>query len=242
MSLGEHLEELRTKLIQGLLLVGALTLVFLSFGKEVHSFLISPYRHVLGPDAKFIQIQLMAPFVIYLKSSFLISVLFALPILLYLLWTFVAPAVSSKTELWGKAVILFSTLLFWSGLAICWFLVFEDFLRIFLVVLQPEGVNPQLPIEEYYDIFFNLHLVFGSAFQLPIVLILLGRLGIISSDVLFNRWRESVLIIALASAILSPGPDVFSMCMLLVPLVFLFLLSAFFMKFMELGERDGQSF
>lgn len=233
MTLGEHLEELRQRLIYSILVIFVFMVITLYFGSEIHKILITPYRNVLGPEAKFFQIQLMAPFLIYLKTSLLLSVLIALPILLYILWGFIVPAVDPKTEKWGKFIILFSTLLFWSGLALCWFTVFEGFLRVFLVVLRPEGIDPSLPIDEYYDLFFNLHLVFGASFQLPIVLILLGRLGLLSSKFLFFRWRESVLIIAVISAVLSPGPDVFSMMMLLLPLTFLFFLSAMIMMLME---------
>lgn len=98
-------------------------------------------------------------------------------------------------------------------------------------------MDPYLPIDEYYDLFFNLHLVFGASFQLPIVLILLGRIGFLSSRFLISRWREAVLIIAVVSAVLSPGPDVFSMLMLLVPLSFLFFLSAIIMKVLETTDR-----
>ncbi|WP_208652695.1 twin-arginine translocase subunit TatC [Leptospira montravelensis] len=237
MSLGDHLEELRQRLIYSILVVSVFMIATLYFGSEIHTILIQPYKSVLGPDAHFFQIQLMAPFLIYLKTSFILSVLVSLPFLLYILWGFIAPAVDTRTEKWGKFIILFSTLLFWSGLALCWFTVFENFLRIFLVVLRPDGVDPYLPIDEYYDLFFNLHLVFGASFQLPIVLILLGRIGILSSRFLISRWREAVLIISVVSAVLSPGPDVFSMLMLLVPLSFLFFLSAIIMKVLETTDR-----
>ncbi|MDF3820671.1 twin-arginine translocase subunit TatC [Leptospira sp. 96542] len=237
MTLGEHLEELRVRLIYSSVVVVLFMGVTLYFGREIHSFLIQPYKSILGPDAHFFQIQLMAPFLIYLKTSLLLSVLVSLPILLSILWGFVAPAVDPKTEKWGKIIILFSTLLFWSGIALCWFTVFEDFLRIFLVVLRPDGVDPYLPIDEYYDLFFNLHLVFGASFQLPIVLILLGRIGLISSKFLLSKWRESVLIIAVVSAVLSPGPDVFSMLMLLVPLSLLYFISAILMRVLEASDK-----
>ncbi len=236
MTLGEHLEELRTRLIWSIGVVFSFMVVMLFFGEEIHSLFIAPYRNVLGPNAKFFQIQLMAPVLIYLKTAFMLAVLISIPILLFILWGFVAPAVDPLTEKWGKAVILFSTVLFWSGIALCWFTVFENFLRIFLVTWRLEGIDPFLPIDEYYDLFFNLHLIFGASFQLPIALLLLGRLGIVSSQYLLLKWREAILIIAVISAVLSPGPDVFSMCMLLLPLTFLFLLSAFLMKFIESGD------
>jgi sec-independent protein translocase protein TatC len=240
MTLGDHLEELRKRLIHGVLIVFSITVVALFFGSEVHSFFISPYRHALGdPKATFYQIKLMAPFLIYLKTAFLLSFLISFPFLFYILWGFVSPALDEKTEKSGLFIIIFSSILFWSGILLCWFTVFENFLRIFLVTWMPEGVEAKLPIDEYYDLFFNLHLIFGVSFQLPIVLILLGRIGIISSGLLVRRWREIIISLAVFAAVFSPGPDVISMMMLFAPLVFLFFLSLVLMKFFEKREKEA---
>jgi sec-independent protein translocase protein TatC len=233
MSLGDHLEELRQRLIKCILFVFSITIFFMFFGAETHKILASPYKKVLGENATFFQIKLMAPIIIYLKTSFMLAILISVPFLLYLVWGFIAPAVEAKTEKYGKVLILFATFLFWSGITLCWFTVFESFLRVFLVLFRTPDIETKLPIDEYYDIFFNLHLVFGLSFELPIVLIILGQIGIISSDFLISKWRETTIIIAVASAVLSPGPELFSMMMLFAPLLILFFLSIFLMKFLE---------
>jgi sec-independent protein translocase protein TatC len=239
MTLGDHLEELRQRLIVGVILTSVITIIALFFGSEIHSYFISPYKQALGdPKATFYQIKLMAPFLIYLKTAFLLSVLIAFPFLFYILWGFVAPALDERSERYGLFIIIFSTILFWSGIALCWLTVFENFLRIFLVTWMPDGVEAKLPIDEYYDLFFNLHLVFGISFQLPVVLVLMGRLGIISSSFLAKRWREIIISLSVFSAVFSPGPDVISMLMLFAPLVFLFLVSLLLMKFFE--KRDAK--
>jgi sec-independent protein translocase protein TatC len=239
MTLGEHLEELRVVLLKCIATLGILMLITLYFGREIHSILVQPYKNILGKDATFFQIKLMAPILIYLKTSFMISLLISIPIQLYFIWGFISPAVDEKMEQYGKYLIFFSSLLFWSGVAVCWFLVFESFLNVFLVMFHPPDVEMKLPIDEYYDIFFNIHLIFGIAFQLPIVLILLSMLGILSSSFLLNRWREAILILSIFSAVLSPGPDVFSMLMLFAPLLILFFLSIFFMRLMEKKESSN---
>ncbi|MCC5815098.1 MAG: twin-arginine translocase subunit TatC [Leptospira sp.] len=234
MTLGDHLDELRQRLIKGVILVSIFTAVSLFFGSEIHSYFISPYQKALGdPEAKFYQIKLMAPFLIYLKTAFLLSVLIAFPFLFYILWGFVAPALDEQTERYGIFIVLFSTMLFWSGVVLCWFTVFENFLRIFLVTWMPDGVDAKLPIDEYYDLFFNLHLVFGISFQLPVILVLFGRLGIIKTSFLLRRWREIVIGLAVFSAVFSPGPDVISMLMLFGPLLILFSVSLILMKILE---------
>ncbi|MCC6274667.1 MAG: twin-arginine translocase subunit TatC [Leptospiraceae bacterium] len=236
MTLGEHLEELRQRIIRILITLGSTTTIALFFASDIHKFFAQPYKNVLGENATFYQIKVMAPFLMYLQTSFMVSLLITFPVLLYLLWGFIAPAVDERTEKYGKALILFSTFLFWAGLVLCYFTVFESMLKVFLVALRPPDIETKLPIDEYYDLFFNIHLIFGLAFQLPIVLILLGRIGILSSNFLIRRWREAVVIISIFSAVLSPGPDVFSMMMLFIPLLFLFAFSLVIMKILEKRE------
>jgi sec-independent protein translocase protein TatC len=238
MTIGEHLEEFRQILIKGLSILGILMIVSLYFGEEIHKIFVKPYKAVLGANATFFQIKLMAPIIIYLKTSFILSLLLTFPLQLYFLWSFIAPAFEERIEKQGRFLILFSTFLFWSGLAICWFFVFENFLNVFMVMFRPPDVDMKLPIDEYYDIFFNLHLVFGLAFQLPIVLILLSMFGILKSSFLINRWREATIILSVFAAVFSPGPEVFSMLMLFIPLLGLFFLSILIMKFLEKKEKE----
>lgn len=233
MTLGDHLEELRMVLIRSLLLVAVIMGISLFFGEEIHKILAQPYKNVLGPQATFYQIKLMAPFMIYLKSSFMISILLGLPFVLFFLWGFVSPALDPKLDRYGKFLILFSTLLFWFGVWLCWTEAFENLLRIFLVNFRPPDIESRLPIDEYYEIFFNIHLIFGLSFQLPIVLILLGSLGIIRASFLISKWREAIIGLAVAAAVLSPGPDLISMLFLFVPLTVLFAVSIILMKVIE---------
>ncbi|PJZ70075.1 twin-arginine translocase subunit TatC [Leptospira perolatii] len=233
MTLGEHLEDLRMALIRTLIVFSIFFVASLFFGEEVHKIFSKPYKNVLGPNATFYQIKLMAPFMVYLRTSFMLSVLFSFPFTLYYLWGFVSPAFEPKTEKLGKVLILFSTALFWLGIWLCWTQAFENLLRIFLVALRPLDIETKLPIDEYYDVFFNIHLIFGLAFQLPVVLVLLGAIGILKSSFLIAHWREALMGLAVASAALSPGPDVMSMMMLFIPLIFLFAISLILMKVVE---------
>ncbi|TGK33226.1 twin-arginine translocase subunit TatC [Leptospira gomenensis] len=233
MTLGDHLEELRMVLIRSLLVVSVIMGISLFYGEEIHKILAQPYKNVLGAQASFYQIKLMAPFMIYLKSSFMISILLGLPFVLFFLWSFVSPALDPKTDRYGKFLILFSTGLFWFGVWLCWTEAFENLLRIFLINFRPPDIEARLPIDEYYEIFFNIHLIFGLSFQLPVVLILLGSLGIIRASFLLSKWREAIIVLAIASAVLSPGPDLISMLFLFVPLTILFAVSIVLMKLIE---------
>ena len=239
MSIWEHLEEFRIVLLKSLSFLAVCMGVTLFFSSDLYKVMVVPYKNVLGADAKFFQIKLMAPLVIYLKMSFLISLLITLPVILYLVWGFISPAVSEATEKYGRLIIGFSTFLFWAGIFVCWFTVFENLLKVFLVYYNPPDVENRLPVDEYFDIFFNFHIIFGLSFQLPVVLILLGKLGIISGRFLAEKWREATIIISIFSAVFSPGPDVTFMLMLFVPLEILFLISVFIMKVSEKNRDPG---
>lgn len=233
MTLGEHLDELRQRLIYAIIVIVAFMIVSLFFGPEIHEIFAKPYKNVLGQGATFYQIKLIAPFVIYLKTSFMISVLIGFPFIFFILWGFVSPAFDKEFDRYGKFIIVFSTLLFWGGVALCWYTVFENLLRVFLVDFRPADIEQKLPIDEYYDIFFNIHLIFGLTFQLPVLMVLLGRIGILKSSFVIKFWREAILILAFAAAFLSPGPDILSMLMLFIPLIFLFFISILIMKITE---------
>lgn len=233
MTVGEHLEELRQVFIRGLLALSLFMIFGMVFGEQIHEILTTPYRKALGnEEAKFFQIKLLAPFMIYLKSAFMLALLLSFPLQLYFLWGFVAPALDKATAKYGKYVILFSTLLFWLGVGLCWYGVYEKMLHFFLVTWQPPDMNPGLPIDEYFDIFFNLHLLFGLAFQLPIAMILLGRLGVLKSKFLFAKWREVTITLAISSAFFSP-PDIISLLLLFLPLELLFFISLLIMRITE---------
>ncbi|TGL62997.1 twin-arginine translocase subunit TatC [Leptospira sarikeiensis] len=233
MTLGEHLEELRSVLIRSILVFTLFFIVALYFGEELHKLVIKPYKNILGDSATFYQIKLMAPFMVYLRTGFMVSLLITFPFVLAFLWGFVSPALEPKTARLGKALIAFSTVLFWLGVWLCWAQAFESFLKIFLVTVRPLDIETRLPIDEYYDVFFNMHLIFGLSFQLPVIMVLLAAVGILKLSFLLKHWREAFVGIAFAAAVLSPGPDVISMLMLFVPLILLFAISLVLIAIIE---------
>ena len=233
MTFEDHLEELRKVILYCLGILLVFMVISLIFGKEVHSFFSKPYKNILGEKAKFYQIKITAPFIVYLKTSFMVSFLIGFPIFLSFIWSFIAPAFDKKIARYGLLIIIFSTFLFWGGILLCWYSAFENLLKIFLITFRPPDIEAQLPVDEYYNLFFNLHLVFGLCFQIPIILILLSVLEIIHSKTLTKRWREITVILAFMGALLSPGPDIFSMMILFIPLIALFIISIFLVKFIE---------
>jgi sec-independent protein translocase protein TatC len=214
--------------------LGVLTSLLLFFSSDLHRILSDPYKRVLGEKAMFFPIKLMGPFMIYLQASFVVALIASLPIILYFFWGFIVPAVSHEIEKSGKLVIIVSSLLFWAGVALCWFRIFESILYFFLVYINPPDVRQELPLDEYYSIFFMIHLLFGLAFQLPIVVVILGRLGIVHSSFFISRWRESTMVVAVISVLI--GPEIISSLILFGCLMVLFIGSVVFIRVAEKKE------
>ena len=111
-----------------------------------------------------------------------------------------SPAVDVSMERYGKSMIAFCHFYFLE-----WGLLFAGLqclkiLRVFLIMFQLPDIDTKLPIDEYYDVFFNIHLIFGLSFELPVVLILFGRIGLVSSNFLLAKWRETIVILFFLSS------------------------------------------
>jgi sec-independent protein translocase protein TatC len=241
MTLGDHLEELRMRLlwIIGILVVtSSITGIFI---ERIHSFLISPYKAVVAqlPSAQtspgLILGSIYGSLEIYFKLAVMIGSLITLPLALTILWGFVTPAVSKKTARIGHSIVLASTLLFWIGVVFAYVYVFPLSLDMMLYTFLPEGVIAQTSLEKYYSFLFMIVLGSGITFQLPMVVILLGATGII--PIAFHRkiWKFVTIGILAFSGFFTP-PDPFSLFALAIPLWALYAISVSTVWLIEKGK------
>ena len=223
MTLTEHLGELRSRLIHSLVAVAVCSVVCWFFIDEITSVLTAPAGELYF-------MKPMDAFFIYLKLLLAGGVVVASPVLFYELWAFLVPAFSAH----GKAVLSVMTVsslaLFALGASLAFFFVVPNGFRFFLGFGESLA-QPMISMDSYLNFVIMLVLPFGLAFNLPLVLIFLGKLGVINSSQM-KRWRKVVVFGSfVASAVLTATTDVFTQCLLAMPLIILYEISRLIIQY-----------
>lgn len=227
----EHLVELRKRLIWSLLsFVGAFLICFY-FAKDIYAFLTEPLAHALAgqPNHHLIYTALYETFFTYVKVGMFAGLCLAFPLIAGQLWMFVAPGLYRHERRALLPFIMATPALFLTGAAFVYYVMLPFAIRFFLGYETPStagtlGIELQARVSEYLDFVMTLIFAFGLCFQLPVLLSLLGRVGIISSAQLRAVRRYAIVAIFAVAAIMTP-PDIFSMLSLAIPLVGLYEIS-----------------
>ena len=216
----DHLEDLRKRLIRAVLAIVVMSGVAFYFADTLVRVIILP----LGPEVKLHITEVTGSFYAYFKIALIFGVVGALPIVFYQLWGFIAPGLYRKEKAMILPLITISTLLFGVGAGFCYYWVLPFALK-FLIGFSGDLFSPIITVGSYISFAGMLLLAFGFGFQLPVVAYLLGKAGLITSQVLSKGRRYAVVIILILAAILTPTPDVFTQMLLAVPLYFLYEIS-----------------
>jgi sec-independent protein translocase protein TatC len=224
LPLTDHLAELRTRLIRSFLawLVG--TVLAWSWKEQIFSLLLAPAVHALGPDGG--KLQAIAPteiFFTYLECALLAGFLFALPVILWQVWAFVAPGLYPSERNMILPFVLITTALFMGGAAFGHTAVFPLMFK-FFTTFDSDFVQSAWSMGEVFSLTTHMFLAFGAAFELPVVVFFLALAGIVDAPRLLKATPYAVLIIFVVAAILTPTPDWVSQMLLGVPMVGLYLL------------------
>jgi len=228
MSLGDHLEELRSRLILAVAgLVGAFVLCVF-FGEYIIAFIERPYVSVMGKDAR---LQSLAPadgFVTYMQIVMIAAVVISSPWIFYQLWMFIAAGLYPHEKRYVHLAVPFSAALFIAG-ALFFIFVIAPITIQFLVMFNREflGVASNFTFKDYVSFINVMMLVFGLAFQTPIAIFFLNKTGLISIAALRSSRRYVILGIVIVAAAVIPGSDVISLFALSIPMYLLFELGIF---------------
>ncbi len=217
-----HLIELRDRLLKAVYGIGAIfaLLAFYPGPSRLYDLLANPLVAALPEGAKMIAVGVVSPFLIPIKVTALAAFGVALPWVLYQVWAFVAPGLYKHEQRLVLPLVVTSTLLFYTGVAFCYFFVFGQAFPA-IQSMAPASVAVSPDIEAYLDFVITMFLVFGVAFEVPVAVVILARLGIVTIEQLRN-FRRYFWVAAAAVAGLVTPPDAVSMIALLVPMGLLY--------------------
>ncbi len=217
-----HLVELRDRLIRAFIAIGVCFAVLAIYPgpSELYDLLAEPLVRNLPKGATLIATSVISPFMVPIKITMLTAFLMALPVVLYQIWAFVAPGLYMHEKKLVLPLIVSSTLLFFMGVAFCYFFVFG---KVFAFIQQfaPKSITAAPDIEAYLSFVINMFLAFGSAFEVPVVVVILARMGIVTIAKLKDFRGYFIMMAFVIAAVVTP-PDVVSQLALAIPMCILY--------------------
>lgn len=214
--LTRHISALKRRVLAiGVTMMGAFVLTF-AYSGELIQWFKRPFTDDLifyGPtEALFASI----------KVSFLAGVILSMPVILYQLWKFIEPALLPREQRWAIPILGLAAGMFLLGLIFCNLVILPLVIRFFVSFGMDRELTPQLAVGTYVDMNVKFLLIFGLAFELPLVLTVLARIGMVSHSVLAKYRRHAALIALILSAIVTPDATLFTMLLMAVPLIVLY--------------------
>ncbi len=215
-----HLVELRNRLVRAFLAVIVVTVCLLPFASMLYDFLASPMMHALPEGTRMIATGVVTPFLVPVKVVLLVALVVTLPYLLYQAWAFIAPGLYQHEKRLVLPLVMASTVLFIVGMAFCYFFVFGVVFK-FVYSIAPKSISVAPDIENYFNFAIGMFLAFGVTFEVPIVVIVLARMGIVSVAKL-REIRPYVIVGSFVIAAVVTPPDAISQLLLAIPLCVLY--------------------
>jgi sec-independent protein translocase protein TatC len=227
MTIGEHLEELRRRLIVGLVALAVAFLVCWLFKEELFRLVTGPHRvamarlGVQGPESRLAQLTYVEGFFSYCKVCLVASLVVGGPILLWQIWKFVSAGLYENERRHVTRWIPFSIVLFAAGVAFGYLLLIPTGLT-YLAGVVPEGVERTFRLEPYLNLFLLLTFALGVIFQLPLFMLVLSRIGLFSPAGYRSKRKIFILLAFVGAAVATPGPDPVSQVLLAIPMIVLY--------------------
>jgi sec-independent protein translocase protein TatC len=215
-----HLVELRKRLLNSIIAVILIFLCLSPFSGKLYTLLAQPLLAKLPKGGQMIATEVTTPFLVPLKVSLMAAFLIALPYIMYQLWRFVAPGLYAHEKRLVAPLIFASSTLFYCGMAFAYFVVFPVVFG-FITANAPQGVAVMTDIEKYLSFVLTMFIAFGITFQVPVAVVVLVRMGVVTT-VKLREVRPYVIVCAFVVGAIFTPPDVVSQFMLAMPLWLLY--------------------
>ena len=238
MTLREHLEELRRRLIFVVVFVILAMIVAFVFRNPIFAFLLEPGFSQL--DEKPIATEVLETVGVTFKVTLLVAFAASLPVVLYHVIMFASPGLTTRERLYVFLFLPGVLIAFGAGVAFGYYVLFPPAFY-FLFNFGSENVNPEIRIASYVNVITSLMFWMGVVFQIPLVLFALGRLGVVSSRWLMRRWRFAVLLAFIAAAMITPTFDPVNQTFVAVPIIVLYLFGILLARFGERLRRGARA-
>ena len=244
-SFTSHFVELRSRLLNSLIFIFIAFIISYIFAEQIYNFLVEPYANAVKNDnipRRLIFTALHETFITYIKVSFFAAIFFGSPVLLVQIYKFIAPGLYKNEKKTLLPYLISTPILFLFGGFLVYYLIMPLAIKFFLS-FETLGSSTSLPIQleakvnEYLSLIMRLIFAFGISFQLPVLLNLLAKIGVVNSDYLKKRRKYVVVIIFSIAAILTP-PDPITQVGLAIPLLLLYELSIVTVKFTEKKDKN----
>lgn len=236
-----HLVELRNRVMKASVAIIVVFLCLMPWAGTIYDWLAMPMMSALPTGSKMIATGVITPFLIPVKVTLLVAFIIALPVVLYQIWAFVAPGLYAHEKKLIAPLVVSSSLLFIAGVAFCYFFVFGVIFK-FINEFAPKSITVAPDIESYFGFVMTLFIAFGITFEVPIVVIVLVRMGLVSVQKL-KEIRPYVVVGAFVIAAIFTPPDIMSQLLLAVPLCLLYevglLLAPLFVRVTQAPEETA---
>jgi sec-independent protein translocase protein TatC len=217
-----HLVELRDRLLHSLIAIAVVMggLCIYPGPGEIYDILAAPLTAALPEGTKMVAIGVITPFMVPLKVTAMVAFVLSLPFILYQVWGFIAPGLYAHEKRLGVPLIISSSLLFILGMSFCYFFVFGQVFS-FINSFAPKSITPAPDIEAYLSFVMTMFLAFGLAFEVPVALVVMVKMGVVTVEKL-KEWRSYFIVGAFVIAAVVTPPDVVSQLALAIPMCILY--------------------
>ncbi|HSD39423.1 MAG TPA: twin-arginine translocase subunit TatC [Rhodocyclaceae bacterium] len=234
-----HLVELRNRLIRAVAAIIVVFLCLMPWASNIYDLLAAPMLQSLPEGTKMIATGVITPFFVPVKITLMAAFVIALPVVLYQAWAFVAPGLYAHERRFALPMVVGGTLLFITGMAFCYFFVFQTVFH-FIATFAPKSITVAPDIEQYLSFVMTMFLAFGVTFEVPIIVLLLVKTGLVTVKQLREARRYVIVGAFVVAAVVTP-PDVTSQIMLALPMCVLYEVGLLIAAVMSRKQATGEA-